>query len=155
MHSFLALAAVALSSITAVSAVGSAHVVNQCSEDVSVWSVGGEVSGPWRLKANGGSYSEEFSRDPVTGGRALKVTIPADGLWTGAPQTNFAYNLDSSRVWYDLSDVFGDPFKGHKLVVASDNGGCAPIVWENGVPPAGSQVKVCSSTDDLVFTLCA
>ncbi|CAI4213889.1 unnamed protein product [Parascedosporium putredinis] len=154
MRFFTTLAAV-VSSATAVAAVGSAHVVNQCDEDVSVWSVGGEVAGPWRLKANGGSYSEEFSRDAVTGGRSLKVTIPEDGLWTGAPQTNFAYNLDGSQVWYDLSDVFGDAFEGHKLTVSSDNGGCAPIVWEDGTPPAGSQVKVCTSDDDLVFTLCA
>jgi len=155
MRSFVTFAAVALSSLTAVSAVGSAHVVNKCDFAVSVWSVGSEVAGPWRLSAKGGSYSEGFTRDPVTGGRALKVTIPEDGLWTGAPQTNFAYNLDGTNVWYDLSDVFGDPFSGHKLSVASANGGCTPIVWNNGVPPAGSQVKVCTSKDDLTFTLCA
>ncbi|KAL1862511.1 hypothetical protein VTK73DRAFT_6763 [Phialemonium thermophilum] len=135
--------------------VGQARVVNNCAFDVSVWSVGSQVSDPHRLAAHGGSYAETFSRDPQTGGRVLKVTVPADGLWTGAPQTDFAYNLDGTQVWYDLSDVFGDPFAGHRLRVASAEGSCPAIDWASGTPPAGSQVKVCTSTKDVTLTLCA
>lgn len=136
-------------------AVGSARVVNNCDFAISLWSVGTNIDGPHRLSANGGSYSEPFVRDPNTGGKSLKVTIPDDGLWTGAPQSNFAYNLQESQVWYDLSDVFGDPFKGHKVTVVSDNADCESIVWEDGVPPGASQVKVCTSDKDVTFTTCA
>jgi hypothetical protein len=136
-------------------ALGQAKVINNCPFDVSVWSVGAAIAGPWRLAANGGSYGETFVRDPTTGGKALKVTIPADGLFTGAPQSDFAYSLDGARIWYDLSDVFGDPFAGHKLVVSSTSKGCGTIIWPNGTPPAGSQVKVCDSANDVDFVLCS
>ncbi|KAK4099598.1 hypothetical protein N658DRAFT_487603 [Parathielavia hyrcaniae] len=138
------------------SALGKARVVNNCDETVHLWSVGSQVAGPYALSPQGsGYYAEEFRKDPVTGGMALKVTRAADGLYTGAPQTVFAYNLDGDKIWYDLSDVFGDPFVGHKLVVASVEQACPSIIWPTGVPPAGSQVKVCTSDQDVIFTLCA
>lgn len=137
------------------SAIGRAKVVNLCPETVHLWTVGSEVFGPYALGTNGGYYAEGFRKDPVTGGKALKITKNADGLYTGAPQTIFAYNLDGSTIWYDLSDVFGDAFAGKKLVVKSDEASCQSIVWPTGVPPAGSQVKSCTAEKDVVLTLCA
>lgn len=154
MYFSLSTITLALGLATSVSAVGKANVVNNCDIDVSVWSVGGSVAGPWRLAAHGGSYAEQFVKDPTTGGKSLKVTVPQDGLYTGAPQTNFAYSLDGDRIWYDLSDVFGDPFPGRKLVVSSA-ATCPSIVWPAGTSPGGSQTKVCGSDQDVVFTLCA
>ncbi|OIW25566.1 hypothetical protein CONLIGDRAFT_635389 [Coniochaeta ligniaria NRRL 30616] len=152
--SFVTLTTLALGLATSVSAVGKAQVINNCDVDISVWSVGSAVDGPWRLSANGGSYAEQFVKDPTTGGKALKITIPADGLYTGAPQTNFAYSLDNDKIWYDLSDVFGDPFPGQKLVVSSA-ASCPSIVWPAGTSPGGSQTKVCGSDQDVTFTLCS
>lgn len=153
--STLRLAAALLGLAATAHALGQARVINNCAFDVSVWSVGSAIAGPWRLAGGGGSYGETFVRDPTTGGKALKVTVPADGLFTGAPQSDFAYNLDGDRVWYDLSDVFGDPFAGHKLVVSSTSKGCGTIVWPAGTPPGGSQVKVCDSANDVLFVLCS
>ncbi|GKT40475.1 antigenic thaumatin-like protein ARB_01932 [Colletotrichum spaethianum] len=144
-----------LAAATPIAALGKAIVVNNCIAEVSVWSVGGSVLAAGPLAPNGGSYAETFSRDPATGGRALKVTSARDGLYTGAPQLVFAYNLDNSGVWYDLSTVFGDGFKGSKVVVASREASCPAIVWEGGVSPGGSQVKVCTADQDVVLTLCA
>lgn len=98
---------------------------------------------------------QKFSRDPVTGGRTLKVTRDSDGLFTGKPQLNFAYNLDGSQVWYDLSSVFGNALAGSKVVVSSAEASCPAIVWSSGTPPSGSQVKVCTSSKDVTLTLCA
>jgi len=148
--SALALAA----SAPLVSALGTARVINKCDFDVNVWAVGSQISGPYTLH-KGGFYGEQFSKDPVTGGRALKITKNADGLYTGAPQTIFAYNLDGANVWYDLSDVFGDAFSGHKVVEASTESTCPSIIWPTGVPPAGSQVKVCTANKDVNLVLCA
>lgn len=135
--------------------VGYARVRNNCTETVWLWSVGTNISAPYRLQ-QGASYAEQFSRDPITGGRALKITIPENGLYTpGVPQTIFAYNLDGAGIWYDLSDVFGDAFIGKKLVVASAEPTCQKIIWPTGVPPAGSQVKVCTAEKDVTLTLCA
>jgi len=150
---FLTIAAAALTPLA--TALGSARVVNKCGETVHVWSIGSQIEGPYALSKNGGFYGEEFRKDPVTGGKALKITRSADGLYTGAPQTIFAYNLDGDKIWYDLSDVFGDAFAGKKLVVASAEATCPSIIWPTGVPPAGSQVKVCRADKDVVLTLCA
>jgi hypothetical protein len=136
------------------SALGFAKVTNKCAGDVHVWSVGSAVQGPFKV-AKGASYSEPFVKDPVTGGKALKVTVAANGLYTGAPQTIFAYSLDGDNIWYDLSDVFGDAFVGKKVVVSSAQDTCPSIIWPTGVPPAGSQVKVCTSSKDVTLTLCA
>ncbi|KAL2018133.1 hypothetical protein VTK56DRAFT_1209 [Thermocarpiscus australiensis] len=154
MLSKLAVVALAAAAPLA-SALGNARVVNNCPDTVHVWSVGSQVAGPFALSANGGSYAEAFQKDPVTGGKALKVTKAADGLYTGAPQTIFAYNLDGDSIWYDLSDVFGDAFAGSKLVASSAEATCPSIIWPTGVPPAGSQVKVCTSGQDVTLTLCA
>ncbi|KAK4167942.1 blastomyces yeast-phase-specific protein [Cladorrhinum sp. PSN259] len=138
-----------------VAALGRAKVVNLCPQTVYVHSVGSSVEGPYALSTNGGYYAEEFRKDPVTGGKALKITQSADGLYTGAAQTVFAYSLDGSTIWYDLSDVFGDQFNGKKVVAKSDEASCGSIVWPTGVPPAGSQVKSCTASKDVVLTLCA
>ncbi|PHH86718.1 hypothetical protein CDD83_9852 [Cordyceps sp. RAO-2017] len=136
------------------SAAGNARVFNNCPFSVTAWSVGGQISAPHNI-ATGRTYSEPFTRDPQSGGRAIKITLRPDGLLRGDPETDFAYNLDGNTIWYDLSDVMGDPFKGHRLVEASSNPSCPRIVWENGIPPAGSQVKNCQADADVTLTLCA
>lgn len=135
-------------------ALGNAVVSNHCAEPVYLWSVGSSVSGPYTIE-QGASYSEQFAKDAVTGGKALKVTHTPDGLYSGAAQTVFAYNLDNGGVWYDLSDVFGDGFAGRKVTVESADASCQAIVWPAGVSTGGSQVKVCSAEKDVVLTLCA
>ena len=138
-----------------VSALGKARVVNNCNFQATVWSVDSKINGPYTLKAKGGKYEETFHRDPVTGGIALKVTRDPNGLYNGAPQLNYAYSLDGSQVWYDLSSVFGDAFPGSKLVEKSANSKCPAIVWPTGSPPQGSQVKVCGADQDVTLTLCS
>ncbi|EOO00625.1 putative bys1 family protein [Phaeoacremonium minimum UCRPA7] len=154
MYSKLSIIAVAAGLAQLATAVGSARVVNKCSNSVTLWSVGSDVAGPYTLGTNG-AYSEQFVVDPTTGGKALKITTTSDGLYTGAPQTIFSYSLDGDSVWYDLSDVFGDAFSGHKVVEASADTSCPAITWDNGTPPAGSQVKKCGSGSDVTLTLCA
>ncbi|EGX96834.1 BYS1 domain-containing protein [Cordyceps militaris CM01] len=137
-----------------VSAEGFAKVVNKCDFEVTLWSVGKDVSGGHTLQ-HGESYAEAFAVDPKTGGRTLKITRERDGLWTSKPQTNFAYSLTQPSIWYDLSDVFGDPFAGHKLRLASDDGACTAVQWDDGVPPGGIHTHVCHSDVSVVLTLCA
>lgn len=151
----LSILAVVAAVVPAVSAIGNARVVNKCAYPVYLWSVGSNVSGVYTLAAKTGTYSEPFVKDPVTGGKALKITKTEDGLYTGKPQTIFAYSLDNDKVWYDLSDVFGDAFAGSKLVEASADASCPAITWPTGIPPAGSQVKVCTAAKDVTLTLCA
>jgi hypothetical protein len=138
-------------------AAGSARVVNSCTFPITLWSVGSSISDPSTLAPSSGLYSEPFTHDPTTGGKAIKVTLAPDGLYTGAPQTIFAYTFDenANQIWYDLSDIFGDAFSGQKVTLSSANTECPSIVWDDGVPPAGSQVKVCEAGSDIILTLCA
>ncbi|CCE32901.1 hypothetical protein E4U35_007516 [Claviceps purpurea] len=141
---------------TAVSALGNAVVYNNCNFPVTVWSVGSNVS-PGKTLQHGGSYSEVFTRDPKTGGRAIKITRGEFGLFNNEPQTVFAYTLNDQTIWYDLSDVFGDAFKGSKMVVKSVDKACPAIVWPNGLPmgPGVSEVKNCGVGADVKLSLCA
>ncbi|OAA67366.1 BYS1 domain-containing protein [Cordyceps fumosorosea ARSEF 2679] len=136
------------------SAEGFAKVTNQCDFEVTLWSVGKDVSNGHTLR-QGDAYQEPFAVDPKTGGRTLKVTRDRDGLYTGRPQTNFAYSLQQTNIWYDLSDVFGDSFAGKKLRLASDDADCPAIEWDNGTSPGGSQTHICHSDVSVVLILCA
>jgi Blastomyces yeast-phase-specific protein len=138
-----------------VTAVGKARVMNDCPFNITLWSVDSQIHGPVTIQPRGGRYKEPFRHDPKTGGVAIKITREADGLFTGAPQLNFAYTLDGDKVFYDLSNVFGAPFEEKKLVELSAERSCPVIQWDNGTPPAGSQVRDCTSAEDVVLILCA
>ncbi|KAL5050556.1 hypothetical protein BDW71DRAFT_203293 [Aspergillus fruticulosus] len=130
--------------------MGHAIVANLCDQPIYLWSVGQDVS-PQYMVNPGEEYIEMFRRDPQTGGIAIKVTTVKDGLYLSAPQTVFAYNLVEDLVWYDLSDVFGDPFQGQIVSVDPSE---PEIYWEDGVPPSGSQVRMLEASTDLVLSIC-
>lgn len=137
-----------------VRAVGNAVVANNCSDPVYLWSTGSSV-GPMQTIQPGSQYSEILHHDDVSGGIALKITTGPTGLYDGSPQTDFAYTLDGTNIWYDLSDVFGDPFSGKALAVTPSITTCPKICWDSGVSPSGSQTQVCDSSADITLTLCA
>ncbi|KAJ6188384.1 hypothetical protein N7519_003292 [Penicillium mononematosum] len=138
--------------------LGHAIVHNNCEFPVYLWSVGSKVL-PEETLLPDDEYSEVFRENPDTGGIAIKISTDRDGLYDSAPQMIFAYNLSSTRergerqdkVWYDLSDVFGDPFVGYPVSLTPSE----PLIsWKDGVPPAGSQVRDVDASTDLVLSLC-
>lgn len=139
----------------AVHAVGNAIVVNNCPFDVFLNSVGSSIGPEKHLAAHGGRYSEQFHRDPVSGGIALKITRESGGLVSGAAQTIYAYNLNDGRIWYDLSNVFGNSFEPNALNLWASDARCPTVFWQNGVPPGGSQTRNCQPNSDVTLTLCA
>lgn len=138
----------------AVLGAGNAIVKNNCAKPIYLSSVGGSMGEEQKI-APGDAYSETLHRDPVSGGIAIKITTNEGGLYDGSPQMNFAYSLSGGRVWYDLSDVFGDPFKGNPVRVTADGGNCPGICWADGVMPGGSQVRDCKADADIVLSVCA
>ncbi|KAF2442106.1 hypothetical protein P171DRAFT_319261, partial [Karstenula rhodostoma CBS 690.94] len=134
-------------------AVGNAVVLNKCSSPIYAWSVGSSV-GAKQTIATGKNFTEALHSDATSGGIALKITTVDDGLYTGAPQQIYSYSLDGASVWYwdryDLSTAFGEPFLGKRVTVTSS--GSPSIDWPKGSNPGGSQVKVGSSGQDVVFT---
>ncbi|KAJ5093480.1 hypothetical protein N7456_009341 [Penicillium angulare] len=130
---------------------GHAVVLNHCSFPVYLWSVGSDIKPEVTLFPSH-RYVETFHRDVKSGGIAIKISTKRDGLFTSAPLTIFAYNLaGDGKVWYDLSDVFGDPFKGHRVSLSPSS---PEISWADGRPTHGSQVRVHDAASDLVLTLC-
>lgn len=143
-----------ISGLAALAAAESqAVVLNNCDSSVYIWSVGSEVEDIGEL-ASGDSWSQDLVRDPVTGGLAIKITTEEDGLYNGAPQLNFAYTLDPDRVFYDLSDVFGSPFAGEKVLLEPSDEDCDSIEFSEGSQVSGSEVKSCQPKTDLRLHLC-
>ncbi|KKK15332.1 hypothetical protein P175DRAFT_0438300 [Aspergillus ochraceoroseus IBT 24754] len=136
------------------SAAGSAVVQNHCDSTVYLWSVGGSV-GPMQTLNPGASYSEEFYHDPASGGIAIKITDTPNGLYDGSPELIYAYTLDPTNLFYDLSSIFGNAFEGETLAVKSGSPSCPSICWADGISPAGSQVKSCGPDANETLTLCA
>lgn len=131
---------------------GAAIIQNSCAYPLYLWTVGSTISPQKTLPAYH-VHRESYRHDAHSGGVALKMTTQPNGLFTGKPQTIFAYNLNAnvSRVWYDLSDVFGDPFEGSQVQVEPAE---PEIRWLDGVPPKGSQVRVVDARQDLRVTFC-
>lgn len=130
--------------------LGRAVIDNHCQTPIYLWSVGTVTRTPVTVLP-GTRYGETFRHDHKSGGIAIKISTEENGLYDSAPLTVFAYNLNDQNVWYDLSDIFGDPFKGHSVVLSPAE---PPIDWDNGIPPAESQVRVRDASEDLVLTLC-
>jgi Blastomyces yeast-phase-specific protein len=140
--------------ITQAQTVGNAVVLNHCPSDIYAWSVGSSI-GPSQTIVSGQNYSETYHRDPVSGGTTIKLTRQPEGLTNGSPQMQFAYSLTNDSIWYDLSDVFGDPFNGDSVDLQPSDNSCLPITWPAGVPPSGpDKVGVCGSTANVVLTVC-
>jgi hypothetical protein len=137
-----------------VQAIGRAIVTNQCDQPIYLWSVGGSVGQQVTIDRDS-SYSETFRSDPASGGIALKIAAVEGGLLRpNASQTIFAFNLDTADVWYDMNNIFGNAFIGRKISITPTDTSCQDIVWGDGKPPAGSQVKKCQANTDLEMTFC-
>jgi hypothetical protein len=140
--------------VAEVQALGRAIVTNQCDWPIYLWSVGGSISKQHTIGKDS-SYSEVLHRDPTSGGVALKLTDVEGGLFmANASQTIFGYNVDNDKVWYDMSDMFGDAFAGRTMSIKPSDSKCESITWGDGRQPAGSQVKTCSANTDLELTFC-
>lgn len=140
--------------------VGHALVHNTCTSPIYLWSVGSTI-GPQSAVSPNTTYTEVYRRDPASGGIALKITRVADGLYTAAPQMVFAYNLVGEQVWYDLSDVFGDPLLGSRVRVEyrglageAEDEAKKSIEWADGMSPGGSMVRVAGAEGDLILMVC-
>lgn len=137
-------------------AVGRSKVTNNCDDSVYLWVVGSEQTGPEEIKS-GDTWAEDYWRDDVTGGIALKVAKEDDGVPAGDAHVIFSYTLDPDRIWYDLSNVFGDPFEGEEVLLKGE-GKCPDIEWAEGVPLGGKSRTLrtvdCGPDNDTALYLC-
>ncbi|EQL01694.1 hypothetical protein G6O67_008639 [Ophiocordyceps sinensis] len=152
--------------LTSVASADLVFVDNNCPFNVSVWAMGG-IESPVTYLQHGERFSEKLHRDPVSGGRDIKVTRDADQL-SGPPRLQLSYNVvpdgnSSSDIspcgWlvYDINPVFGTPLRGNRVTLES--GECPNVIWPNGVKTPYSFPWACWAcwglSVNLTLTLCA
>lgn len=136
-------------------AIGNAVILNNCTgTTIYVWSVSSSIDNAQTVDS-GESYSEQFRHDDKTG-ITLRITAVSDGIYNNAPETDYAYTLDDNNetVWYDISDVNGDPFANYSVALVPANGACERFVWAGGIPPEGIHTASCNADGDVQLTLC-
>lgn len=154
-------------------AKSTAAVVNRCSFDVYLWSVGGDGSSSSMFTLPGGKpeigYKEHF-RSLSSGGVSLKVApyhfngaVPI----TPANVTQFEYMYDAKNnafpfVWYDISFVNGNAFKAVSTTlypsITTCRGAISNATFEDGYHfwnDDAPNMRDCDPTTDLLYTLCA
>ncbi|CRG84100.1 hypothetical protein PISL3812_01433 [Talaromyces islandicus] len=137
-------------------AVGNAIILNNCNETtVYVWSVGSSI-GKTQTLHRGENFTEEFHYDSTSGGITLKLTTERGGIYQNSPETDYSYTLDTNTtsVWYDISDVNGDPFANNTVALIPDSDACESFVWQDGVPPSGIHTASCNADGDVKLILC-
>lgn len=137
-------------------AVGNAIILNNCTDTtVYVWSVGSSI-GKTQTLTTGANFTEEFHYDSTTGGITLKITTERGGIYQNSPETDYAYTLDTNTttVWYDISDVNGNPFANKTVALVPDYDSCESFVWQEGVPPEGIHTASCGADGDVKLILC-
>ncbi|MCJ1256867.1 hypothetical protein MMC24_004692 [Lignoscripta atroalba] len=140
------------------------HFINECDFDVYLLFVDDKAGNPQTLSKSAPSYSEPY-RTRAKGGIAVQVATKADQSVFSLFE--YHYDQSASQVWYDISNILGQPFKEHGITLEPS----ALDVEHNCVKvncPAGDAMckeaynkwnddfatHVCSSSVDLTMRLC-
>src|SRR5438067_2249235 len=121
----LAATAVATLIPTALAGNGRANVNNQCKETAYIWSIADSADAKAVTLAPGGSYSETYRVNNNGGGVSLKMATAE----SQAEISQFEYTVSDSesKVYYDLSNVNGYPFKDGGIAITPSDSSCVPI----------------------------
>ena len=162
------MAAAAVLASTASVHASSATVKSECDFDVYLQSVGDQQGDVIMIQP----YYTEGYRERLVGGTAMMVATELDesNLPKSPSQLEYTYNSTSSEVWYDITNIVGQPFMEYGVTLtpsASDLGPqwptCVPVVCAAGdgyctaaynLPDDNTATHVCPSDVDLVMTLC-
>ncbi|KAL3712400.1 hypothetical protein TMatcc_001099 [Talaromyces marneffei ATCC 18224] len=130
-------------------------VFNKCTYPVYAWTRGPAGSQNIVIEPNN-HYVEAMYQSP--GGVDLRFTTVPDGLLTSSALARFTYNIDFGQIWYALTNLYGDPFLNHPLIVKPMNPSghyCKTIRWVRGVPPSGrARMTWCGLYTRLHVYLC-
>lgn len=157
----LAGAAVLLASASAVSALGSATVVNNCGFPVYYASVGQGYSAS--MQQLQGSYSQPYGEEGV--GISIKLA-PNESL--SGPISQFEFTWANGKIAYDISNINGYPFSagGMEIVPSMQNDPNNPTCVVVSCPagdsvcsaaynaPDDTRTMVCDQESSLVLTMC-
>jgi hypothetical protein len=121
------IATVALLATTAVASIGSAVVNNACNYEVYLFNTpaadGGQSEVDKVLEPNG-SYTQQWTELTNGDGWSLKLSKSTD--MANIMQYEYTFQNDGI-IWYDLSDVNGNPWDGNwEITASSESSTCSP-----------------------------
>jgi hypothetical protein len=168
MHSKLALVGVTLLAslipTTFADDVGKANIQNNCDATVYVWSIAHSADEKMHEIQPGKSYSESYRLSKNGGGVSLKMSLTQDQ----SEVSQFEYTLneekDEPKVFYDLSNIDGYPFKDGGITITPTDDTCEKVKCASGVakctgaynqPYDDHATHGCHASADLNMVLCA
>lgn len=149
------LTGVALLTTTALAGPGSAIVINSCNYDVYVAntpSAGGGYNAINQVLSPSGSYSQVYTQ--LTNGNGWSIKLSQDGNYaSNVMQFEYTYQ-DDGTIWYDLSEVNGNPWNGNWEITATS--GCTPrqAAYQYSTDDAYG-MQDCADTASVTVTLCS
>lgn len=150
--------ALALVAATTVSA-GTTTLLNKCSFPV-YFSTVSDFAAPVKTLQSGETYNESYLTNPNGGGVSVKIAKDP----SLASATQFEYTLMPGTLWYDLSNINGDPFQADGMSLMTSDPNCRNVLC-----PAGNTIckeaynqpfddwatAGCNSVPNTALTLCA
>ena len=137
-------------------AQGTAHVVNACKYDVHMSNTpamgGGYEAIDQVLSSNGGSYSQPWTELSNGMGWSIKLA-KTPSYQTNLMQYEYTFH-DDGIIWYDLSEVDGNPWEGDWMITAT--GDCNPKqqAYRFSTDDAYG-MQSCPDSAEITVTLCS
>lgn len=134
---------------------GSAIVINQCSYPVTMANVPASGGGQSEIGPNtlntGDSYSQQYTQ--LSNGDGWSIKLAKDSSMSQVMQYEYTYHNDGT-IWFDLSDVNGDPWGGDWVI--SGSGDCSPkqTAYQFSTDDAYG-MQSCSDSSSVTVTLCS
>ncbi len=147
-------------------ASGKVQILNQCEYSVNLWSCADQDSKMFTVQPNK-DYTEDYHSKNGGGGISIKIAINATTLYTypapPVPITQLEYTLGGGKIWYDVSNINGYPFKDNGLNLTTSDGGGPVVKCPAGVahcdgaynkPDDDHATGATSDSADLIMVLC-
>lgn len=140
---------------TSALATGTAHVINGCKYDVHMSNTpaqGGGFEPIDKVLSSGASYSQEWTQLGNDMGWSIKLA-KTDNYQSNLMQYEYTYHNDGI-IWYDLSEVDGNPWSGNWMITASN--GCSPkqVAYRYATDDAYG-MQSCPDSAEITVTLCS
>ena len=165
MQYLVPIAALAATVLPAVHAAV-AGVSNHCGVPFYVWSVSDVQSDMVTIPDYTVVYNETYrSRGDNDGGISIKIAKSNDnGNLPSTGVSQFEYTITSDNVWYDLSNINGNPLQGISILLAPSESSCPTVQCASNdetckaaynQPNDDTATHACAPNADLMLTLCS
>lgn len=145
-----------LASTALASSVGSAIVVNKCNYDVTLCNVpaaDGGFSEIDKTLSSGDTYTQQWTQ--LSNGDGWSIKLSNDTTLEDILQYEYTFHNDGT-IWYDLSEVNGNPWDGNWEITASGDSTCSPKqqAYRYATDDAYG-MQACPQDTTITVTLCS